>query len=223
MTKELFFQAILKFVLGAILIAALIFIPAGTIRYTNGWLFMGILFIPMFLAGIVMMCKNPELLKKRLNAKEEQSEQQFVIKLSGLMFVLGFVTAGFNFRFSWFMLPDWIVRIAVIVFLFAYLMYAEVLRENTYLARTVKVQENQKVIDTGLYGIVRHPMYSATIILFLSMPLVLGSPVSFVIFLAYPVILARRIHNEEEVLEKELQGYTEYKKRVKYRIIPFVW
>lgn len=223
MTKELFFQAILKFVLGAILIAALIFIPAGTIRYTNGWLFMGILFIPMFLAGIVMMCKNPELLKKRLNAKEEQSEQQFVIKLSGLMFVLGFVTAGFNFRFGWFMLPDWIVRIAVIVFLLAYLMYAEVLRENTYLARTVKVQENQKVIDTGLYGIVRHPMYSATIILFLSMPLVLGSPVSFVIFLAYPVILARRIHNEEEVLEKELQGYTEYKKRVKYRIIPFVW
>lgn len=223
MTKELFFQAILKFVLGAILIAALIFIPAGTIRYTNGWIFMGILFIPMFLAGIVMMCKNPELLKKRLNAKEEQSEQQFVIKLSGLMFVLGFVTAGFNFRFSWFMLPDWIVRIAVIVFLLAYLMYAEVLRENTYLARTVKVQENQKVIDTGLYGIVRHPMYSATIILFLSMPLVLGSPVSFVIFLAYPVILARRIHNEEEVLEKELQGYTEYKKRVKYRIIPFVW
>lgn len=223
MTKELFFQAILKFVLGAILIAALIFIPAGTIRYTNGWLFMCILFIPMFLAGIVMMCKNPELLKKRLNAKEEQSEQQFVIKLSGLMFVLGFVTAGFNFRFSWFMLPDWIVRIAVIVFLLAYLMYAEVLRENTYLARTVKVQENQKVIDTGLYGIVRHPMYSATIILFLSMPLVLGSPVSFVIFLAYPVILAGRIHNEEEVLEKELQGYTEYKKRVKYRIIPFVW
>lgn len=223
MTKELFFQAILKFVLGAILIAALIFIPAGTIRYTNGWLFMGILFIPMFLAGIVMMCKNPELLKKRLNAKEEQSEQQFVIKLSGLMFVLGFVTAGFNFRFGWFMLPDWIVRIAVIVFLLAYLMYAEVLRENTYLARTVKVQENQKVIDTGLYGIVRHPMYSATIILFLSMPLVLGSPVSFVIFLVYPVILARRIYNEEEVLEKELQGYTEYKKRVKYRIIPFVW
>lgn len=223
MTKELFFQAILKFALGAILIAALIFIPAGTIRYTNGWIFMGILFIPMFLAGIVMMCKNPDLLKKRLNAKEEQSEQQLVIKLSGLMFMLGFVTAGFNFRFGWFMLPDWIVRIAVIVFLLAYLMYAEVLRENTYLARTVKVQENQKVIDTGLYGIVRHPMYSATIILFLSMPLVLGSPVSFVIFLAYPVILARRIHNEEKVLEKELQGYTEYRKRVKYRIIPFVW
>jgi len=169
------------------------------------------------------LCKNPELLRKRLNAKEEQSEQQFVIKLSGLMFVLGFVTAGFNFRFGWFLLPDWIVRIAMIVFLLAYLMYAEVLRENTYLSRTVEVQENQKVIDTGLYGIVRHPMYSATILLFLSMPIVLGSPVSFVIFLAYPVILSKRIYNEEKVLEEELQGYTEYKKRVKYKIIPFVW
>lgn len=223
MTKELFFQAILKFVFGIILIALLIFIPAGTIRYLNGWFFMGILFVPMFLAGIVMMFKNPKLLRKRLNTKEEQPEQQLVIKLSGLMFVFGFVAAGLNFRFGWFLLPDWIVWIAMIVFLLAYLMYAEVLRENTYLSRTVEVQENQKVIDTGLYGIVRHPMYSATIILFLSMPLVLGSPVSFVIFLTYPVIIAKRIYNEERVLEKELQGYTEYKKRVKYRIIPFVW
>lgn len=206
-----------------VLIAALIFVPAGTIRFRNGWLFMGVLFIPMFLAGIVMMCRNPELLRKRLNAKEEQSEQQSVIKLSGLMFILGFVTAGLNFRFDWLTLPDWAVRIAIAVFLFAYLMYAEVLRENTYLSRTVEVQEDQKVIDTGLYGIVRHPMYSATILLFLSMPLVLGSPVSFVIFLAYPVILAKRIRNEEKVLEAELQGYAEYKEKVKYRIIPFVW
>lgn len=206
-----------------VLIAALLFIPAGTVRFRNGWLFMGILFIPMFFAGIVMMCKNPELFRKRLNAKEGQSEQQLVIKLSGLMFILGFVTAGFNFRFSWLLLPDWAVWTAMVVFLLAYLMYAEVLRENTYLSRTVEVQENQKVIDTGLYGIVRHPMYSATIVLFLSMPLVLGSPVSFVIFLAYPVILARRIRNEEKVLEEELQGYTEYKEKVKYRVIPFVW
>lgn len=223
MTKGLFFQAIIKFVLGLVLIAALLFIPAGTVRFRNGWLFMGILFIPMFFAGIVMMCRNPELLRKRLNAKEGQSEQQLVIKLSGLMFVLGFVTAGFNFRFGWLLLPDWAVWTAMVVFLLAYLMYAEVLRENTYLSRTVEVQENQKVIDTGLYGIVRHPMYSATIVLFLSMPLVLGSPVSFVIFLAYPVILARRIRNEEKVLEEELQGYTEYKEKVKYRVIPFVW
>lgn len=206
-----------------VLIAALIFVPAGTIRFRNGWLFMGVLFIPMFLAGIVMMCRNPELLRKRLNAKEEQSEQQSVIKLSGLMFILGFVTAGLNFRFDWLTLPDWAVWIAIAVFLLAYLMYAEVLRENTYLSRTVEVQEDQKVIDTGLYGIVRHPMYSATIILFLSMPLVLGSPVSFVIFLAYPAILAKRIRNEEKVLEAELQGYAEYKEKVKYRIIPFVW
>lgn len=223
MTKGLFFQAIIKFLLGLVLIAALLFIPAGTVRFRNGWLFMGILFIPMFFAGIVMMCKNPELLRKRLNAKEGQSEQQLVIKLSGLMFVLGFVTAGFNFRFGWLLLPDWAVWTAMVVFLLAYLMYAEVLRENTYLSRTVEVQENQKVIDTGLYGIVRHPMYSATIVLFLSMPLVLGSPVSFVIFLAYPIILARRIRNEEKVLEEELQGYTEYKEKVKYRVIPFVW
>lgn len=223
MTKGLFFQAILKFVFGMVLIAALIFVPAGTIRFRNGWLFMGVLFIPMFLAGIVMMCRNPEMLRKRLNAKEEQSEQQSVIKLSGLMFILGFVTAGLNFRFDWLTLPDWAVWIAIAVFLLAYLMYAEVLRENTYLSRTVEVQEDQKVIDTGLYGIVRHPMYSATIILFLSMPLVLGSPVSFVIFLVYPAILAKRIRNEEKVLEAELQGYAEYKEKVKYRIIPFVW
>lgn len=223
MTKGLFFQAMLKFVLGIVLIAALLFIPAGTIHYLNGWFFMGVLFIPMLFTGIFMMCKNPELLRKRLNAKEKQSQQQIVVKLSGLMFVLGFITAGLNFRFAWFILPDWVVGIAMLAFLLAYLMYAEVLRENTFLSRTVEVQENQRVIDTGLYGIVRHPMYSATIILFLSIPLILGSPVSFVIFLSYPVIIGKRIDNEEKILEKELQGYTDYKKRVKYRIIPFVW
>lgn len=223
MTKELFIQAILKYVLGVVLIGLLIFLPAGTLFYPAGWLFMGILFVPMFLAGIVMMVKNPELLKKRLNAKEKQAEQSLVIKLSGLMFLAGFIVAGLNFRFSWIVLPEWITWVAAIVFLVAYALYAEVLRENTYLSRTIEVQENQKVVDTGLYGIVRHPMYSVTILLFLAMPLVLGSVISFVIFLAYPLIIAKRIRNEEEVLEAELEGYKEYKKKVKYRLLPFVW
>lgn len=223
MTKELFFQAVLKFVLGVIVIGILIFLPAGTFHYWNAWMFMGILFIPMLFAGIVMMFKNPELLKKRLNAKEQQSEQNLVIKLSGLMFVIGFVIAGLNFRFQWIILPDWVSWAGVVIFLFSYLLYAEVLRENTYLSRTVEVQDGQKVIDTGLYGIVRHPMYSATIILFLSMPLVLGSIVSFAIFLTYPLIIAKRIRNEEAVLEENLDGYIEYKKKVKYKLIPFIW
>lgn len=223
MTKKLFLQALVKFFCGVIVMGVLLFLSAGTLRWLNGWVFMGILFIPMFCAGIVMMLKNPELLKKRLNAKEQQSEQQLVIKLSGLMFVIGFVTAGLNFRFQWIILPDYVSWIAVGIFLLSYLLYAEVLRENTYLSRTVEVQENQKVIDTGLYGIVRHPMYSVTVILFLSMPLVLGSVISFVIFLAYPVIIAKRIRNEEQVLEAELTGYAEYKNKVRYRLIPFVW
>lgn len=223
MTKELFFQAIIKFILGMIVIGILLFLPAGSLQYWNAWLFMGILFVPMFLAGIVMMLKNPQLLKKRLHAKEKQAEQSLVIKLSGLMFVAGFVIAGFNFRFQWLVLPDQIVWTGAVLFLFSYLLYAEVLRENTYLSRTVEVQEGQKVIDTGLYGIVRHPMYSATIILFLSMPIVLGSMISFVIFLTYPVIIAKRIRNEEEVLVKELEGYAAYQEKVKYKIIPFVW
>lgn len=223
MTKELLFQAILKFVLGVIAIGILIFLPAGTFHFWNAWLFIGILFIPMFFVGIVLMIKNPELLKKRLNAKEQQSEQNLVIKLSGLMFVVGFIIAGLNFRFQWIVLPDWVVWAGAIIFLFSYLLYAEVLRENTYLSRTVEVQNGQKVIDTGLYAIVRHPMYSATIILFLSMPLVLGSIISFVIFLTYPVIIAKRIGNEEAVLEKELDGYIAYKRKVKYKIIPFIW
>lgn len=223
MTRQLFFQAIFKFLCGLLIVGLLLFLPAGTLNYPAGRLFMGILFIPMFLAGIVMMLKNPELLKKRLNAKEKQSEQNIVIKLSGLMFLVGFVAAGLNFRFQWIVLPDVTSWTAAVVFLAAYLLYAEVLRENTYLSRTVEVQENQKVIDTGLYGIVRHPMYSVTILLFLSMPLVLGSVISFVIFLAYPLIIAKRIQNEEEVLEQGLKGYAEYKKKVKYRLIPFIW
>lgn len=223
MTKELFFQAILKFVLGVAVTGMLIFLPAGTFHFWNAWLFMGILFIPMFLAGIVMMVKNPELLKKRLNAKEQQPEQSLVIKLSGLMFVAGFVIAGFNFRFRWIVLPDWISWTGAILFLLSYLLYAEVLRENAYLSRTVEVQSGQKVIDTGLYRIVRHPMYGATIVLFLSMPLVLGSVISFAVFLAYPVIIAKRIRNEEAVLEKDLAGYAAYREKVKYKVIPFIW
>lgn len=223
MTKELFFQAILKFVLGVAITGMLIFLPAGTFHFWNAWLFMGTLFIPMFLAGIVMMVKNPELLKKRLNAKEQQPEQSLVIKLSGLMFVAGFVMAGFNFRFRWIVLPDWISWTGAILFLLSYLLYAEVLRENAYLSRTVEVQSGQKVIDTGLYRIVRHPMYGATIVLFLSMPLVLGSVISFAVFLAYPVIIAKRIRNEEAVLEKDLAGYAAYREKVKYKVIPFIW
>ena len=223
MTRGLLYQAILKYVLGVVIIGILIFLPAGTFDYWNAWLFMGILFIPMFFAGIVMMIKNPELLKKRLNAKEEQAEQSLVIKLSGLMFLLGFVIAGLNFRFKWIILSDWVSWVGAAIFLFSYLLYAEVLRENTYLSRTIEVQNGQKVIDTGLYGIVRHPMYTVTIILFLSIPLVLGSIISFAIFLTYPVIIAKRIRNEEAVLEKDLDGYIEYKKKVKYKIIPFLW
>lgn len=223
MTKKLFFQAIFKFLAGVALLFLLIFLPAGTLDYWNAWLLMGILFIPMFLAGIVMMCKNPELLRKRLNAKEKEDEQSLVIKLSALMFLLGFVAAGLNFRFQWLILPAWVSWAAAVVFLLSYLLYAEVLRENTYLSRTVEVQENQTVVDTGLYGIVRHPMYGATVILFLSMPLVLGSLISFVIFLMYPAIIAKRIRNEEKVLEDGLAGYAEYKKKVKYKVIPFLW
>ncbi len=223
MTVKLFVQAITKFILGIILVGALIFLPAGTWQFANGWLLMGILFVPMFLAGIVMMIKNPELLKKRLHAKEEQKEQDLVIKLSGLMFLVGFIVAGLGVRFGWYTLPKGVVICAAVMFVVAYVLYAEVLRENTYLSRIIEVQENQKVIDTGLYGIVRHPMYSVTLLLFLSMPLVLGSIYSFLVFLAYPFIIAKRIINEEAFLEKELEGYREYKQKVKYRLIPFVW
>ena len=223
MSAGLFFRAMLKFLIGAAVIGLLIFLPAGTIYFWKAWLLMGILFVPMFFAGIFMMFKNPELLKKRLNANEKEPEQRLVILLSGVMFVLGFVSAGLNFRFHWIELPDWVSFAAAGVFVLSYLLYAEVLRENTYLSRTVEVQENQKVIDTGLYGIVRHPMYGVTVFLFLSMPLVLGSIISFVFFLMYPFIIAKRIRNEEMVLEEELEGYAEYKKKVKHKMIPFLW
>ncbi len=223
MTKKLFLQAITKFLLGIVLVALLIFVPAGTLSFKNGWLFLGVLFIPMFFAGIFLMFKNPELLEKRLYAKEKQKEQDTVVKLSGLMFFSGFIVAGLDFRFGWYSLPKGAIIAAMIVFLVAYILYAEVLRENTYLSRTVKVEENQKVIDTGLYGIVRHPMYTATLLLFLSMPIVLGSIYSFLIFLAYPFIIVKRIKNEEKLLEKELNGYCEYKQKVRYRLIPFIW
>ena len=223
MTLKLFLSAIAKFILGVVLVGALIFLPAGTFDYTGGWLLMGILFVPMFGAGIVMMVKNPALLASRLDAKEKQREQNLVVKLSGLMFIAGFIAAGLGVRFGWYQLPFGISIAASAVFIAAYILYAEVLRENTYLSRTIKVQENQKVVDTGLYGIVRHPMYAVTLLLFLSMPIVLGSLYSFVIFLAYPFIIASRIKHEEEFLEKELDGYSEYKKKVKYRMIPFVW
>ena len=223
MTKALFVQAIVKFSLGVVLVGVLLFLPAGTLNYPGGWLLMAILFIPMFAAGLVMMRKNPDLLKKRLHAKEKQSEQSTVVKLSGLMFLAGFIVAGLDFRFRWLPLPGWVPYAAATAFLLAYLLYAEVLRENTYLSRTIEVQEGQKVIDTGLYGIVRHPMYSATLLLFLSMPLVLGSLLSFLCFLAYPLIIAKRIRNEEVVLKAGLPGYAEYLQRVKWRLLPLIW
>lgn len=223
MTLKLFISAITKFILGVALVGLLIFLPAGSLSFLGGWLLLGILFIPMFFAGIVMMFKNPDLLKSRLNAKESRKEQSIVVKLSGLMFVAGFVVAGLNFRFNLYTLPMGVSIGAAVVFLVAYILYAEVLRENTYLSRTIEVQENQKVIDTGLYGIVRHPMYSITLLLFLSMPLVLGSIYSFLIFLAYPFIIAKRIKDEEKFLEKELDGYVQYKQKVKHRLIPFIW
>lgn len=223
MTRQLFVQALTKFTLGLIVMALILFLPAGTLRFRNGWLLIGILFVPMFIAGLVMMRRSPELLKKRLNVREQEMEQKTVIALSGVMFLAAFIVAGLNARFRWIVMPDWSVYAACGVFLAAYLMYAEVLRENAYLSRTVEVQENQKVIDTGLYGIVRHPMYSATLILFLSMGLVLGSPVSFAILLLYIPIIAKRIRNEEAVLLKGLEGYAEYCEKVRYRVIPFIW
>ena len=223
MNGKLFFTAVTKFLLGAAVVSLILFVSAGTLNYPNAWLLLGILFVPMFAAGLFLMFKNPELLSKRLDAKEKEKEQQSVVKLSGLMFVLGFAAAGIDFRFKIIVLPKVFVIAGAILFLVSYAMYAEVLRENTYLSRTIGVSEDQKVIDSGLYGIVRHPMYFATLGLFLSMPIVLGSVLSFVIFLFYPAIIVKRIINEEEVLERELDGYTEYKQKVKYRLLPFVW
>ena len=220
---QLFASASIKFFMGLLLVGVMIFLPAGTLYYPCGWLFMAVLFVPMFIAGMVMLFRSPELLKKRLNAKEKEAEQKSVVALSGIMFVAAFVVAGLNFRFSWMVMPSWVVWSAVAVFLLSYIMYAEVLRENVYLSRTIEVQENQRVIDTGLYGIVRHPMYSATVFLFLSMPLVLGSLLSFVIMLAYIPIIAKRVRNEEDILLKGLDGYAGYCRKVRYRIMPFVW
>ena len=223
MTKELFAQAMGKFFAGLIVMALLLFVPAGTLRYWQGWLLLAILFVPMFAAGIVMMVKSPELLKKRLNAKETEREQKQVIALSGLMFLAAFIVAGLNYRFSWLPLPRWGVWLAAAVFLLAYALYAEVLRENVWLSRTIEVQEHQTVVDTGLYGVVRHPMYAVTLLLFLSMPLVLGSPISFLITLLYIPIIVKRIRNEEAVLKDGLEGYAEYMTRVKYRLVPGIW
>ena len=223
MSMKLFAQALFKFFSGLLIMGVLLFIPAGTFRYPQAWLLLGILFIPMFIAGLVMMAVNPGLLKKRLSAKEEQAEQKTVILLSALMFLAAFIAAGLNFRFGWFLLPMWVSCAAAAVFLTGYVLYAEVLRENSYLSRTVEVQEGQKVIDTGLYGIVRHPMYMSTLLLFLAMPLILGSPISFVIMLVYIPIISKRMKNEEQVLKEGLDGYEEYMQRVKYRVIPFIW
>ena len=223
MENNLLTQALAKFFLGVIILGILIFLPAWSLHYWQGWLLMGILLVPMFVAGLVMLAKNPDLLRKRLNAKEQEAEQKTVVKLSGLLFITAFVVAGLNWRFGWWVLPDWAVWVAAGLFLASYLLYAEALRENTFLSRTIGVQENQKVIDTGLYGIVRHPMYMATTILFLAMPLVLASPFSFLIMLGYIPVIAKRIKNEEKVLEEGLVGYAEYKKKVKYRILPFIW
>ena len=223
MDRKLLIQGIIKFLAGVVLLGVLLFLPAGTLAWPQGWRLMAILFIPMLLAGIVMIRKNPELLRKRLNAKEKQAEQQDVLKLSALMFLAAFILAGLNFRFRWIVLPDWISWTAAAIFLISYGLYAEVMRENAFLSRTIEVQENQQVVDTGLYGIVRHPMYMSTLFLFLAMPLVLGSVISFLIMLLYIPIIAKRIRNEEQVLEEGLEGYSEYKQKVKNKVIPFIW
>lgn len=223
MSKALFVKTMAMFFSGVALLGALLFLPAGTLAYPAGWRLMAILFVPMFIAGLVMMIKSPELLKKRLNAKEKQAEQRGVIAGSALMFIAGFVIAGLDFRFGFSLLPDWVSYAACAAFLLGYLMYAEVLRENMWLSRTVEVQAGQKVVSTGLYGVVRHPMYAATLLLFMSMPLVLCSGAAFAVFLIYPALIAVRIRGEEALLTRELQGYDAYKKNVKYRLIPFVW
>ena len=223
MNKELLKEALIKYIAGIILVGALLFIPAGSLKWKDGWIFMASLFVPMFIAGIIMYLKAPDLLRRRLNAKEKEAQQKDVIGMSGLMFLAAFIVAGLNYRFGWIRLPETVKVAGVVIFLLSYLMFAEVLRENEYLSRTIEVQEGQKVVDTGLYGIVRHPMYSATVLLFLSMPLIMNSPISFAIMLLYIPLIVKRILNEEEVLEKGLQGYKEYKEKVKYRILPLIW
>ena len=220
---KLHIEALIKFTCGLLLVGLLIFLPAGTLGYTYGWLFVGLLFVPMLIAGFIMLAKSPEFLKKRLDAKEKQGKQKGVVALSGLMFIAGFVVAGLDFRFGWSQMPLWVVIAAAALFLVAYVLYAEVMRENAYLSRTIKVEEGQTVVDTGLYGIVRHPMYAVTILLFMMIPLVLGSWYALIAFAFYPAIIIVRLKDEEELLTKELPGYTDYKKKVKYRILPFIW
>ena len=220
---KLFLEATIKFILGVVLVGILVFLPAGTFNYLGGWILMGILFIPMFIAGIIMMVKNPKLLASRLNAKEKEKKQDLVVKLSGLMFIAGFVVAGLDYRFKWLELPIYVNIIGSVIFILSYILYAVVLKQNTFLSRTIEVVDAQYVIDTGLYSIVRHPMYTATVFLFLAMPLVLGSLLSFVIFMLYPIIIVLRIKNEELVLSRELVGYKEYLTKVKYRLIPYIW
>ena len=223
MNRKLLKDALIKYITGVLLIGLLLFLPAGDFQWMNGWLLMTVLFVPMFFAGIVMYIKASQLLKSRLSAKEKQGEQKDVIRYSGIMFLAAFALAGLNYRFKWTHLPDAVVWISAAIFILAYCLFGEVLRENQYLSRTIEVREDQKVVDTGLYGIVRHPMYTATVFLFLSMPLILGSIISFVVMLAYVPIIVKRIRNEEKVLETELAGYAEYKEKVKYRLIPYIW
>ncbi|MBR0469014.1 MAG: isoprenylcysteine carboxylmethyltransferase family protein [Mogibacterium sp.] len=223
MEKGLLKEGIIKILSGIILMGALLFLPAGDLRWRDGWILMAVLFVPMFFAGVIMYFKAPDLLRSRLKAKEAQSEQKDVIRYSALMFIASFVTAGLDHRFEWTNAPEPVTWASVIVFLLAYCLFGEVLRENRYLSRTIEVQEDQTVVDTGMYGIVRHPMYSATVLLFLSMPLILGSLPAFIIMLAYIPIIVKRIKNEEDVLEAELKGYSEYRKKVRYKLIPFIW
>ena len=223
MTKKLFVQAMTKFFAGVLAVGLLIFLPAGTLRFGQGWLLMGVLFVPMFLAGLFLMVKDPDRLRRRLDAREKEMTQKTVLLLSGLMFLAAFVLAGLSFRFGWLRFPRWVSVLGAILFLLGYVLYAFVLKENAYLARTVKVEKGQKLVDTGLYGVVRHPMYAATLLLFLSMPLILGSLLSLLVMLVYPFIIARRIQNEEQVLMRELPGYREYRKKVRWRLIPFLW
>ena len=223
MRNNLLLQSLKKIIAGFVAIGLLLYLPAGTLHYWNAWLFVAVLFVPMFFLGIMMLFKSPKLLEKRLDAKEKIDEQKWVVALSGIMFVAAFVVAGLNFRFSWHSLPDYLIWSGASIFLLSYLIYAEVMRENAFLSRTIEIQENQKVIDTGLYGIVRHPMYSATLLMFLSIPLILGSIISFAIMLAYIPIIAVRMNSEEKVLEEGLEGYKEYKQKVRYKVIPFIW
>jgi protein-S-isoprenylcysteine O-methyltransferase Ste14 len=220
---KLLIEALTKFACGVLLVGLLIFLPAGTLMFTYGWLLMGLLFVPMLIAGFVMLFKSPDFLKKRLDAKEKQGTQKGVVAVSGLMFVVGFVVAGLDFRLGWSRMPNWVTIVASVTFLLDYALYAEVMRENAYLSRTVKVEQGQKVVDTGLYGIVRHPMYAVTIELFLMMPLILGSWYALIVFAVYPAVIVVRLKDEEALLTRELPGYAEYKQKVKYRLIPFIW